>query len=84
VGDGILLPYTQPNFSWEEVRRYRRRAKRGSSSIKAKDDIKKISHRLLKYGPKTETALVTRSPSESTSQVDATSSVIRNESYEEM
>ncbi|VDN24120.1 unnamed protein product [Cylicostephanus goldi] len=24
VGDGILLPYTQPNFSWEEIRRRKR------------------------------------------------------------
>ncbi|WKY14288.1 hypothetical protein Q1695_000101 [Nippostrongylus brasiliensis] len=28
VGDGILLPYTTPNFSWEETRRHRHRTRR--------------------------------------------------------
>ncbi|KJH44496.1 hypothetical protein DICVIV_09478, partial [Dictyocaulus viviparus] len=33
IGEGILLPYTQPNFSWEDIRRQRRRAKRRSDSL---------------------------------------------------
>ncbi|KAK5983479.1 DM13 domain-containing protein [Trichostrongylus colubriformis] len=33
IGDGILLPYTQPNFSWEDVRRFKRSTKRGTETF---------------------------------------------------
>ncbi|EPB74954.1 hypothetical protein ANCCEY_05971 [Ancylostoma ceylanicum] len=37
MGEGILLPYTQPNFSWEEIRRrQRRRVERGDIKATAK------------------------------------------------
>ncbi|RCN41396.1 hypothetical protein ANCCAN_12663 [Ancylostoma caninum] len=40
MGEGIMLPYTQPNFSWEEIRRQRRRAKRGLQRNNEKTNVK--------------------------------------------
>uniref|UniRef100_A0A1I7WB70 Uncharacterized protein n=1 Tax=Heterorhabditis bacteriophora TaxID=37862 RepID=A0A1I7WB70_HETBA len=38
VGPGILLPYTQPNFSWEEIRRHKGRMKRALSTTISPED----------------------------------------------
>ncbi|KAL6723781.1 hypothetical protein Aduo_018750 [Ancylostoma duodenale] len=82
MGEGILLPYTQPNFSWEEIRRQRRRAKRGLEPNSEKTIVKTISRRLIKYGPVSK---ATTPPSLPSTTLPLTlSSFGPEESYEEI
>ncbi|KAK6041100.1 hypothetical protein COOONC_21395 [Cooperia oncophora] len=83
VGDGILLPYTQPNFSWEEARMYRRRAKRGSNLIKKKKRSRTISNRLLKYGPNARSTPSPENTYTTTSEMEMIKPTIIDDSSED-
>ncbi|CAJ0610009.1 unnamed protein product [Cylicocyclus nassatus] len=80
VGDGILLPYTQPNFSWEEIRRRKRIAEEETEKTIIR--LKPFSKRLLKYGPSAN--IVTKLITSTTSSPKTPPTLGPDESYEEI
>ncbi|KAE9415388.1 hypothetical protein Angca_008628, partial [Angiostrongylus cantonensis] len=80
VSEGLLLAYTQPNFSWEEAQRFRRRTKRWNS-LKWVNSATPISRQHIKDG----VLFLTTSSTEhhpSREQLEATSMHVPVESYE--
>ncbi|KAK6764940.1 hypothetical protein RB195_025035 [Necator americanus] len=83
IGEGLLLAYTHPNFSWEEIRRHRQITKRGVDPRKNKPIKRTISRRLIKYGPLRKTTTSTRPPT-ATLSLESLSSLHPSEFYEEI